>query len=747
MIRKIYKICFLIFFVLNFVPAYGEVLQKIEIVGNKRISNETIKVYGEIELNKNYSSDDLNSIIKKLYDTKFFSKISTNFSNGILKITVEENPVINSIIIEGEVAKKFKTAILKALSLKEKGSYIESDVSYDIELIKYYYKTLGYYTAEVDARIKTLDPETNRIDLIFSVDKGSRSQIEKIYFVGDKKVKDKRLRDVITSEEAKFWKFLTKNIYLSDERISLDKRLLKNYYLSLGYYNVEVLSSSAELKNKQSIELTYSINAGQKYRIRKLSTDIAPVFDKTIFEDLSFEFNKFAGEYYSPFKVQKILKKIDQIIDNNELQFVQHSVSESINNDTIDISFKIFEGPKVQVERVNIKGNNVTNDSVIRGELLVDEGDPYSDIKLQKSISNLKAKDIFASVKHKIVSGSSEDLKIIQIEVEEKPTGEIAAGAGVGTEGTSLMFSLKENNYLGKGLKVDTSINAAQASLRGGIQVINPNYKYSGNMVYGGLNSTRNDKADSGYENTITQINLGTRFEQYDDIYLSPNIVLGFDDLRVDSTASANLKKQAGDFTEFYFGYGVEQDKRDRSFMPTDGHWIKFSQKLPIYADQASVLNAFNYSKYHLFSDDLIGAFKFYAAAINGVDDDVRLSKRLHIPSRRLRGFESQKIGPVDSGDYVGGNYAVAANIEAALPNLLPENTSTDVAIFMDMANLWHTDYDSTVGQSSKIRSSVGIATNMFTPVGPLNFVFAQSLSELDSDMTETFRFQIGTSF
>ena len=184
----------------------------------------------------------------------------------------------------------------------------------------------------------------------------------------------------------------------------------------------------------------------------------------------------------------------------------------------------------------------MTNDSVIRGELLVDEGDPYSDIKLQKSLSSLKAKDIFSKVKHKVIPGSSNDLKIIEVQVEEKPTGEIAAGAGVGTEGTSFMFTLKENNYLGRGLKVETSINASQSALKGGLNITNPNYNYSGNSLYGGINSTKNDSADSGYENTITQVNIGTEFEQYDDIYLSPNISAAFDSLTVQSTASDNIK-------------------------------------------------------------------------------------------------------------------------------------------------------------------------------------------------------------
>ena len=136
-------------------------------------------------------------------------------------------------------------------------------------------------------------------------------------------------------------------------------------------------------------------------------------------------------------------------------------------------------------------------------------------------------------------------------------------------------------------------------------------------------------------------------------------------------------------------------------------------------------------SKYHSFNENVLGAFKFYAAGIFAIEDDVRLSKRIHIPSKRLRGFENRKIGPVDSGDYVGGNYALAMNFEAALPNLLPDATQTDVAAFLDLGNLWHVDYDSKIGQSSTIRSAVGVATNVYTPIGPLNFVLLKIYLQL----------------
>ena len=746
------KITLKIFFIfyLFLIPNSGiaEILKKVEISGNKRISNETIIVYGDIETNKNYEENQINDVIKKLYDTNFFSNISTNFSNGILRIKVTENPIIYSIEIKGEEAKKFKEQIFKIISLKEKSSYIENLVKSDIEMIKRFYRSLGYYSVNVEADKQPAQTGEDTLNLIFNVAKGERSKIKKIYFIGDKKIKSKRLRDVITSEEAKFWKFLSRNIYLNTERIDLDKRLLKNYYLGRGYYDVQVLSTSAEVTNESDIKLTFSISAGNRYRFKRFATDIDPVFQKSIFEELKPIFEKYAGDYYSPFKIKKILEKLDEIIDQNQLQFVQHTVKETPSSDGVDVLFNIFEGEKIQIERINVAGNTITNDAVVRSGLLVDEGDPFSKVRLEKSISNLKALNIFNKVDYKISDGSEPGLKTVDITIEEKPTGEISAGAGYGTEGGAFAFSIKENNYLGKGLRVGANADITTQSVRGGLNIVNPNYNYSGNKVYGGFFSKKTDKPNSGYENTLINFNIGTEFEQYADIFLAPDLSFTVDDLTVDNSASDQLKKQAGSFNDLTFGYTIKSDKRNRRFMPTDGHIISFKQNLPIYSDTQSILNSFRYRTYYAFSENVVSAVKIYGAAINSIgDEDVRLSKRLHLGRKYLRGFESGKIGPKDGIDFIGGNYATALNLEAALPNLLPEGTETDISIFMDVANLWHVDYSDDIGESDKIRSSFGVATNMYTPIGPLSFVVAQNLSKADTDETQTFNFQIGTSF
>ena len=257
-----------------------------------------------------------------------------------------------------------------------------------------------------------------------------------------------------------------------------------------------------------------------------------------------------------------------------------------------------------------------------------------------------------------------------------------------------------------------------------------------------------NDKPDQGYENKLISFGIGTGFEQYKDIFTNLSLNATFDDLRTNSSASSSLKKQAGEFTELAASYGVSYDKRNRKFMPTDGSIISFSQSLPIYADKPFIANTFKSSNYHSFNENFVGAGKFFLDTINGLnDEDVRLSKRKSLSRNRIRGFERGKIGPVDGNDHVGGNYAAAANFEANLPNLLPDSSNAEVGFFLDFANVWEVDYDDTIDDSNKLRSSIGTTINYISPIGPLSFVFAKSLSKADTDKTQTFSFNLGTSF
>ena len=379
---------------------------------------------------------------------------------------------------------------------------------------------------------------------------------------------------------------------------------------------------------------------------------------------------------------------------------------------------------------------------------MLDEGDPFTNLNLDKSIANIKSRNIFKTVKSEVLEGSSADLKIINIDIEEKPTGEISAGAGVGTNGGTLAFTVTENNWLGEGKKVALDFELTAESLKGQFTYTNPNYDLLGNSIQYSLTNTTNDKPDQGYENSTIGLGIGTGFEQYNNVFANLGLNLSYDDLKTDSTASDSLKKQKGQFTELSANYGFSYDKRNRSFMPTDGSIISFDQTLPIYADKPFINNIFSASVYESFTENYIGSGKLYLSAVNGLnDEDVRISKRKNLSTSRLRGFERGKVGPVDGLDHVGGNYAAALNFDVSLPNFLPESTRTDVSLFLDIGNVWGVDYSDTLDESSKIRSSTGINASWTSPVGPMTFTFATNLSKATTDVTETFNFNLGTSF
>ena len=684
---KIITYIFLIIF--YFIPLSAEIAKEIKISGNKRVSDETIKVYGDIEVNKNYNEVELNKILQNLNSTNFFEDIKISLENNILKIDLIEYPIISQLLVVGEPSKKFTEQIKKLMGLKEKQSFIKSNLSKDIDLIKKLYSGAGYNSSEVEAKIRKIDNRS--VELVIEIERGNKTKISKISFTGDKKIRDRRLRDIIVSEEHRFYKIISKNSNFSENQIQLDLRLLRNYYKSIGYYDVQISSNSAEFNKEGNIDLVYSIDAGTRYIINKISTNADSVFDKKIFSSLQDSYNKYIGKYYSPFSVKDLLDDIDSLIEKNNLQFVEHSVEEIKNANTIEIKFNIFESDKILVERVNITGNNVTNEDVIRGELIIDEGDPFTKLNLDKSISKIKARGIFKSVNQEVSEGSDKNLRVISINVEEKPTGEIAAGAGIGTNGGSFGFSVSENNWLGKGTRLNFELEVDEESLGGTLNYTDPNYNFLGNSINYFISSETNDKPDQGYENSIYSTGINTGFEQYKDVFFNLGLSGSFDDLRTQDTASASLKKQSGEFAEIAGSYGFKVDKRNRAFMPTSGSVATFNQVLPIYADKSFIENTFALSNYKSFSEEkIIGASKFYLSAVNGLgDDDVRLSKRKKLSSRRLRGFEQGKVGPLDGNDHIGGNYSVAANFEASFPKLLPDSSGADLGLFLDFGNVW----------------------------------------------------------
>ena len=584
------------------------------------------------------------------------------------------------------------------------------------------------------------------------MDVGKKARLSKITFIGNKKFKDSKLRKIIVSEEYKFWKFISGKKYLNEDFVNFDKRLLYNFYKNNGYYNVKIKSSFANYLGGSEFELIFNIDADKKYYFNEMLLDLPSDYDPSNFKKLNDIFVNLKGKVYSLNSINKILKEIDKISLNKQYEFLSSTVIENINDNLIDFDFKIEESEKLYVEKINISGNNVTRESVIRNNLVVDEGDAFNTLQHNKSINNIKSLGFFANVESQIEEGSSDKQKIINISVDEKPTGEISAGAGLSTSGATIGFGVNENNFLGRGIRFGSDVSIAADNVKGSLSINNPNYQGTDKSLGLSVQSTVTDRMNNfGYKSNKTGVSVDSGFEYYDDVYLTRGISTFVETLKTDSKASDSIKKQKGSYFDAYFNYSFNYDKRNQKYQPTDGFRSKFSQKVPLLSDAYTLKNSYDYRVYNEYLKENIASFGFFASTSNSLTGkNIRLSDRLFVPSRKLRGFESGKVGPKEGASYVGGNYIMAFNASTTLPQLFPNSQSTEFSLFLDGANVWGIDYKSpttNVIEDSKIRSAVGLALDIFSPIGPLSFSLATTLTKGNNDVKEGFRFNLGTTF
>jgi len=746
MFKIIFLVQFLVLLVLS--SANAEKIDKINIIGNERISKDTIIIFSEIDIEQDFDNQKINNALKKLYNTNFFSDIKIDFKNNTLNIIVVENPIIQDVQILGIKANKLKQPLFEAIKLKKNNSFNDYLVKKDRDLILNILKTNGFYFADI--KLEKIENQNNTVSLIYNIELGKKAKIRKIKFIGDKKYKNRKLFRIIASEEDKFWKFISNNKLLDQRRIELDARLLENYYRNKGFYMVKVDSTFAEFLDDGMFDLTFNINAGEKFFFNKLKLDIPSDYDKNNFSRIESLFEKLKDKPYSYNAIEKILKEVEIIALQEEYDSINATVEENIvEKNKLDFTIFIDEMEKHFVQRINIIGNNITREDVIRNNLILDEGDTFNKILHNKSINNLKALGFFKSVSSEIIQGTDKKSKVVNIEVEEKPTGEISAGAGVGTSGTMIGFSVKENNFLGRGIKFASNLELTDETIRGKFSVANPNFRGSDQSVFANIESSETNRLTNfGYKTTKTGFSLGSRFEYYENVFLSPSVSTYYESLKTDSSASAIIEKQKGSYFDSDFDYLIDYDLRNQKFQTSDGFRSRFSQSIPVVSDSYGLINGYEFNFYEELMDEMISSFTFYAKSVNSITgDDVRISERLYMPSRKLRGFQRGKVGPVDSNDYVGGNYVSSLNFAATLPNVMPNWQTADFSIFFDAGNVWGVDYSSSVDDSNTIRSAAGISLDWHTIVGPLSFSFANALTKASTDKTESFRFNLGTTF
>ena len=417
-------------------------------------------------------------------------------------------------------------------------------------------------------------------------------------------------------------------------------------------------------------------------------------YERENFSNIDKLFNKISGEPYSLNSVRDILEEIDLIILSDQFESINAVVKESFDQDKINLDFSIDETEKFIVERINIFGNNITRENVIRNNLLIAEGDIFNEILNKKSENNLKSLNIFRNVESNVKDGKNNNSKIIEIEVEEKATGEIMAGAGVGTGGGTISFGIKENNYLGKGIRFDTNIALDSESIKGQIEINNPNYLNSDKEVFLKLQSQEIDRLDAfGYKTNKNGFSIGTRFEYLRDLNLGLETSTFYEDMETDGTASKKQKDQAGNYLDTFIGASFDYDKRNQKFKTSKGFRSIYNLDLPVISETNTLTNTYRYSYYtELFEENLTSASLMFKSSNSLTNDNIKLSERLFVPSRRLRGFENGKIGPKDGEDFIGGNFISSINFNSTIPQLFPNAQNFDFVFFLDVANVWGVD-------------------------------------------------------
>jgi outer membrane protein insertion porin family len=737
----------IIFFIILTSVSFAEI-KKINIVGNARVNSATIESLVD-KKTSNIDSIYINNLTKKIYDTDFFADVRISFYQDVLTINVVENPIVNFFYINGIKDSDLDQAN-KIITLKENSIFSSSKLKKDIEATKEFLNASGYYQASIIPEVIKID--NNQINLIINIDKKEISKIKNIYFIGTKFFSSSQLLDVISSSEDGWWKFFS-SAALSEQKIEYDKQLLKTFYKNKGFFDVQIESAFASADKNNNFSLTFSINSGKKYKFGDfdLKTIEALYKDQDINEIKIISRKLLNNQIYSPEILNKLNKHITSYLEEKKYNNFEINIQEfKKNEDIINITLNLAEGQKFLINKINIQGNSITEEKVIRDNMIITEGDYLNSTKVKKSVDNIKAKQLFSKVDYKIEDSEKKNFKDFNLFLKEQATGSISAGVGYGTNGGLFEASVNERNFLGQGINLNFTGRLSTEAIRGEFSYIDPNFKESNKELGASIFSEVDDYKNSGYQNKRLGTKFATKYEIYEDIFFRPNITIQYDKLEITGNSSNLLKSRAGDFTTTSFGYNFLFDQRDSKFNPTSGSVFYFDQNISTFVSDIPTLQtgvgATLYQE--LFNEKYIGSVKARLANVSAFDNkDVKLSDRIFASTSDLRGFELRGIGPVDSGDHVGGNNLATLSFKSTFPNPIPESLRATSFIFFDIGNVWGADYSDLISDSSKIRSSTGIAVDLMSPVGPLSFTYSIPLSKSSTDKEQRFLFNIGSSF
>ncbi len=754
MSRLQFFVIFSVFALLSVTAHAAETLREIRINGAQRIEASTILTYLNVQTGQPLTEDVLNEGLKNLFATGLFADVKMKQQSGILLVDVVENPIINEIAFEGN--KKIEDKELMAeISLRPRQVYTKTRVQNDVARVYQLYQRGGRFAVAVEPKIIELDQ--NRVNLVFEITEGDVTAIKGIKFVGNKAFDDDQLRAELSTKEERWYRFFASDDRYDEDRVKFDEELLRRYYLKNGYADFRVTSSNAELsENKEDFYLTFTVDEGPRYKVRDIAIESnLRGFDGTpLREDVKL----LPGQWYDADAVQISADAMQAKLGDYQYAFVDidPQIDRHADDTSVSITFNIGESPRVFVERIDIHGNVRTIDKVIRREMLLVEGDPFSRSKLAKSEQQLRDLNYFENVTIKTVQGSAPDKTIIDIAVSEMSTGELSIGAGFSTQDGPLAdLRIRERNLLGKGQDLTFSTTVAGKRTEFDASFTEP-YFLDRDLSAGvdAFHVTRDLQDESSYDQQRTGgalrmgYPLSEKWRQGWKYRFEQNKITD-----VDSDASRFIKDQEGERITSAVSQRLTYDDRDSTLFPADGLYSWLDLEGAGIGGDANYVSGDIGSSYYIpfYEKKVVLNFTGETGVITGINDkDVEINERYMLGGNNLRGFERGGIGPRDimTDDALGGNVYYRGSAELSFPIGLPEDMGVAGHAFTDFGSLWSVDETGPeVVDENSIRAAAGLGISWRSPMGPVRVDVAFPYAKEDFDQEENFRFSFGTRF
>ena len=736
-------------------PTLGQktdIIREILVQGAKRIEGDTVRSYLLLQEGEAFDGRRIDQSLKSLYATGLFADVVITQKGSALIVKVVENPIINRIAFEG-ASKIEKADLLKEIVLRPRVVFTRTKVQADVKRILDVYRVNGRYSTSVMPKVIQL-PQ-NRADLIFEINEGPLTKVERISFVGNRFESDSDLRGIIRSKQTRWYRFWSSDDAYDADRLALDRELLRRHYFSKGFAGFRVESAVGELtQDGKAFFITFTIKEGERYNFGDV--DVAAGIKDLNAKSLRNLLEIKKGDRFDNRKIDKAIDAITDAVGDKGFAFVEvkPGVRRDKKNRTVNVTFEVREGPRVFVERFDITGNVRTIDKVIRRETQIAEGDAFNASKLRRGRQKIQDLNYFNKVDFKRARGSAPDKTVIKIDVEEKSTGSLTFGVGYSTDvGALVDVGLKENNLLGKGQKLGFNGSFAGEKSTASVSFTEPYFLDRDiaagfdtyHVVEGLQTSGSHDRKKTGF---------GLRAGYPISPDLRQNLRYKIESTKVEnvsSTASNLIKAQKGSRTLSEVGHNLTYNALNKRINPTDGFLIKMTNDVAGLGGNVRYFrNQFKATQYNELLSKWTLAFKGEVGHILGIDQDVKLIDRFGLGGRNLRGFTSSGVGPRDiaSDDALGGEWRYNGSTQLQFPLGLPNELGISGRIFSDFGSLGEVNpSNANIRDSGSLRVSAGTGLGWVSPFGPIKIDFAWALAKEDYDKTELMRFDFGTRF